>query len=153
MRLLVPTWLLALALVAGSCGGDNGLKGSICSVYDCSYDTVSIRDVSATPGDVTTVQIDYTTGPVTETVPRAAVVVCDVSSFVKGQELPLSDARHVAPDGVDFPSLKEGSCTFDTDLVPGAAVSGRFHAVFTTEAGTERALFGEFAGTLEETNL
>jgi hypothetical protein len=138
----------------GSCGGTTGdLHGSICSVYDCGHDTVTIRNVSDPQDPPTTIQIDYTSGPVTGTVERAAVVVCDVSSFVKGERLPLSSARHIAPDGIDFPTLKEGTCTFDTDVATGAHLSGTFQAVFTTEAGTDRALYGEFQGTLEATNI
>jgi hypothetical protein len=154
----VPVLFLAaafgcLAGAVASCGGSSGaLHGSICSVYDCHHDTVSIRDLSP-GGSLTTIQIDYTTGPVNETVERAAVVVCDVSSFVKGEKLPVSSARHIAPDGIDFPTLKQGTCTFETDVVVGQYLKGSFQAVFTTEAGTDRALYGEFEGTLEETGI
>ncbi|MBI5479884.1 MAG: hypothetical protein HY906_13550, partial [Deltaproteobacteria bacterium] len=86
------------------CGGTTGdLHGSICSVYDCSHDTVTIRNLSDPPEILTTIQIDYTQGPVTGTVERAAVVVCDVSSFVKRERLPATSCRHIAPDGIDFP--------------------------------------------------
>jgi len=146
------TGLGMLCIMGVGCGGSqngNGLHGSVCTVYDCTYDTLTIRDVS--PGGVTTtIQIDYTQGPVNEAVKRAAVVVCDVSSFVKGEPLPLSSARHIAPDGIDFPTLSQGTCTFETDLVVGSHVKGSFQAVFTTEAGTQRALYGEFEGTLED---
>ena len=148
--------LLLLAALAGgllSCGGTTGaLHGSICSVYDCGHDTVTIREVSP-DATLTTIQIDYTSGPVTGTVERAAVVVCDVSSFVKGERLPATACRHIAPDGIDFPTLKDGSCTFDTDIAVGERLSGSFQAVFSTEAGTDRALYGEFEGVLEETTI
>jgi len=150
--LAVATGCLAGAAVG--CGGTSGdLHGSICSVYDCGHDTVTIRNVSDPQDPPTTIQIDFTTGPVTGTVERAAVIVCDVSSFVKGERLPLTSARHIAPDGVDFPTLKQGTCTFNTDLATGAPLSGSFQAVFTTEAGTDRALYGEFEGPLEATNI
>jgi hypothetical protein len=153
MRAIRFVLLAALAGCLASCGGTTGdLHGSICSVYDCGHDTVTIREVSPDQ-TLTTIQIDYSNGPVTGTVERAAVIVCDVSSFVKGERLPLSAARHIAPDGIDFPTLKEGTCTFDTDIAVGEHLSGSFQAVFSTEAGTDRALYGEFDGTLEETTI
>ena len=155
MRALLIVIVAALAGPLG-CGGTKGdLHGSICSTYDCSHDTVTIRNVTPAPQDPpTTIQIDYSTGPVTGSVERAAVVVCDVSSFVKGTRLPATSCRHIAPDNVDFPQPpKEATCTFDTDVVTGQGVKGSFQCVFTTEAGTDRALYGEFDGTLEATSL
>jgi hypothetical protein len=136
--------LLGILGVA-SCG-DSGkaLTGSICAIYDCSFDTVTIRKQGET-----TIRIDYSIGPVTQSELRTAVVVCDVANFVKGQEVPATDVRHIAPDGVGFPTLAEAACVFNDDLVVGAHVSGSFHARFVTEAGTERALNGDFDGTLE----
>jgi hypothetical protein len=154
MRPLSVAFFAVLSVALGSCGGTTGdLHGSICSVYDCGHDTVTIRNLSNPPEVLTTIQIDYTSGPVTETVDRAAVVVCDVSSFVKGARLPATACRHIAPDGIDFPTLKEGTCTFDNDITVGGHVTGSFQCVFTTEAGTDRALYGEFDGPLQETGL
>jgi hypothetical protein len=139
---------LALALLVAACGGSGGgLSGSICSTYDCSYNTVTIRALNTSP--ITTVQIDYTDGPVTATTARAAVVVCDVSNVVTGQPVAATDVHHIAADGVGFPSYVSGQCTFTTDLVVGQDVSGSFHATFATEAGTVRALMGSFHGPLE----
>jgi hypothetical protein len=138
--------LLLIACGLLGCGGSGqGLSGSMCSVYDCAYSLVTIRQVGPT-----TIQIDYTDGDVATATTRAAVVVCDVANFVKGQELPATSVRHIAPDGVDFPPLTEGKCKFDTDLVAGQNVSGSFHATFTTQAGVERALQGDFSGPLVE---
>ncbi|MBI5480581.1 MAG: hypothetical protein HY906_17115, partial [Deltaproteobacteria bacterium] len=67
--------------------------------------------------------------------------------------LPATSCRHIAPDGIDFPTLKEGTCTFDSDLAVGGHVSGSFQCVFTTEAGTDRALYGDFDGPLQETGI
>jgi hypothetical protein len=153
MRLVTLALVPALLGCLAGCGGTSGeLHGSICSVYDCGYDTVTIRDLSP-GGTLTTIQVDFTQGPVNEPVERAAVIVCDVSSFVKGEPLPLTSARHIAPDGIDFPTLKEGTCTFDSDPVDGESVSGSFQAVFTTEAGTDRALYGNFDGPLQATGI
>lgn len=152
MRLTSLSLLAVLLVPLAGCGGSSGLTGSICSTYSCDYDTVTVREVSPS-GTMTTIQIDYSTGPVTGSVDRAAVVVCDVSSFVKGQPMPLTDARHIAPDNIDFPTLTSGACTFDTDLTVGADVSGSFWADFTTQEGTVRSLRGTFAGTLEETTI
>jgi hypothetical protein len=139
---------IALAVTLCGCGDDpKSLSGSMCSIYDCGFNVVTIRQIGGDQG--TTVQIDYTDGPVAEATARAAVVVCDVANFVKGQELPATDVRHVAPDGVGFPTMKDGKCVFDTELTPGETVSGSFHATFVTEAGTERALMGNFEGVLE----
>ena len=144
---------VVLGPIAG-CGGSSGeLHGSICSVYDCSYNTVSIRNVSDPQEPITTVQVDFTDGPVNETVERAAVVVCDVSSFVKGEPLPATDVRRVGVDQIGFPTLKQATCTFSTDLAVGGQVSGEFQAVFTTEMGTDRALYGNFEGPLQETGI
>jgi hypothetical protein len=158
MRPLTFAFLLAAGVcLAGGlpgCGGTKGdLHGSICDTYNCDHDTVTIRNLSNPPEVLTTIQIDYTQGPVTGTVERAAVVVCDVSSFVKGARLPATRCSHVAPDGVDFPTLKEGTCTFDSDVAAGGHVSGSFQCVFTTEAGTDRALYGTFDGPLQESGI
>jgi hypothetical protein len=135
--------VLGCSLLGGCGDSGKSLTGSICSVYDCGFNEVAVRQVGAT-----TIQIDYTDGPVTETTTRAAVVVCDISTFTKGVAVPATSVRHIAPDGVGFPTLKEGQCTFNDDLVDGQTVCGSFHATFTTEAGTERALMGEFCSPL-----
>jgi hypothetical protein len=155
MRPLSVAFLAVVAVALGGCGGTTGdLHGSICSVYDCGHDTVTIRNVSDPQDPPTTIQIDYSTGPVTGSVERAAVVVCDVSSFVKGEKLPAPGCRHIAPNNIDFPQPPtRSSCTFDTDLKTGELVKGTFQCVFTTEAGTERALYGEFEGILEATDI
>jgi hypothetical protein len=147
--------VLCAALAGLGCGGTKGdLHGSICSSYDCGHDTVTIRNVSTPQDPPTTIQIDYSNGPVTGSVARAAVVVCDVSSFVKGERLPATGCRHIAPDNVDFPQPPtRATCTFDTDLATGAQVKGSFQCVFTTNTGVERALYGDFDGPLEATNL
>jgi hypothetical protein len=152
---VIPFVLCLALLPAAGCGDGGGLKGSICTIFDCEFDTVTIRDVSATEGTITTVQVDYTIGPYAETVPRAAVIVCDVTNFVRGEPMPLTSARHVVPGAEgDFPEIiKEGTCTFDTDLAVDGAVSGKFHVVFTTEENTDRALFGDFEGTLLGTDI
>ncbi len=143
----------SLAALLTGCGGNSGgLHGSICAGTErCKYDTVTIRNVSDPPETITVIQIDYTEGPITEYM-SDTTVVCDVSSFVKGEPLPASDVRHVgASTGDVFPTYYpgDGTCTFDTDLVVGGAVAGSFQAVFTTEAGVRRALYGDFEGTLE----
>jgi len=141
----LPLGLLMCFLGLAGCGdGGKELSGSICAIYDCSFDTVTIRLQGTS-----TIRIDYSVGPVTQSELRAAIVVCDVANFVRGQEMPATDVRHIAPDGVGFPTLAEAACVFNDDLVVGANLSGSFHARFVTEAGTERALMGDFDGTLE----
>lgn len=153
MRATLLLALVALAAPVAGCGGNSGgLHGSICAGTErCNYDTVTIRNVSDPQDTITVIQIDYTEGPLVEAVARTTVV-CDVSSFVKGEPLPASDVRHVGASAGDvFPTFYpgDGTCTFDTDLVVGGQVAGTFQAVFTTETGTQRALYGEFEGTLD----
>ncbi len=155
MRALSIVLLVGLVGCLLSCGGTKGnLHGSICSTYDCSNDTVTIRNVSNPLDPPTTIQIDYSTGPVTGSVERAAVVVCDVSSFVQGQPLPATGCRHIAPDNIDFPQPPtRATCTFDTDVKTGENVKGTFQCVFTTEQGVERAIYGDFEGPLQATSI
>jgi hypothetical protein len=154
---VVVSWIVSLAAlllpVAGCGGNSGGLHGSICSGNErCKYDTVSIRNVSDPKETITTIQIDYTVGPLASAT-SYTTVVCDVSNFTKGEPVPASSVRHVGANDADvFPTYYpgDGTCTIDTDLVVGGDISGSFQAVFTTETGTKRALYGDFDGTLED---